>query len=164
MADTGGKPMPKKKSHPRLLRDATKSELANISRSLGRPTNLDNAHTIPTGVIACCALRFHLSIDEATTTPLVTFLDELKTARSRNKWIDQLEAYGYRVETVARDVVRPRNVPSRNAARDTKWTEWSDAGLEAAQIVGRWNTTNRDQVSVDAVRKAIQRQRSLRDK
>jgi len=156
--------MPKNKSHPRLLRDATKSELEHISRSLGRPTNLDNAHAIPTGVIACCALRFHLSIVEANTTPLVTFLDELKTARSRGKWIDRLEAYGYRVEAVARDVVRPRNVPSRNAARDTKWTEWADAGLKSSQIAGRWNTANRDYVSVDAVRKAIQRQRALRDK
>jgi len=125
---------------------------------------MDNAHTIPTGVIACCALRFHLSIEEASTTPLVTFLDELKTARSRNKWIDQLEAYGYRVEAVARDVVRPRNVPSRNAARDKQWTEWADAGLKSSQIVGRWNTAHCDYVSVDAVRKAIQRQRALRDK
>ena len=156
--------MPKKKSHPRLLRNATKSELANISRSLGRPTNLDNAHTIPTGVIACCALRFHLSIDEASTTPLVTFLDELKTARSRNKWIDRLESYGYRVEAVAKDIVCARNVPSRNAARDKQWAAWADAGLKSSQIVGRWNTANRDQVSVDAVRKAIQRQRALRDK
>ena len=156
--------MPKKKSHPRLLRDATKSELEHISRSLRRPTNLDNAHAIPTGVIACCALRFHLSIDEANATPLVTFLDELKTARSRNRWIDQLEASGYRVEASLRDVDRPRIFLHRNAARDKKWTAWADAGLKAAQIVGRWNTATGDFVSVDAVRKAIQRQRSLRDK
>ena len=156
--------MPKKKSHPRSLRNATKSELEHISRSLGRPTNLDNAHTIPTGVIACCSLRFHLTIDEANATPLVTFLDELKTARSRNKWIDQLEAYGYRVEASLRDVDRPRIFFSKNAARDKQWSAWADAGLKSSQIVGRWNTANRDQVSVDAVRKAIQRQRSLRDK
>ena len=156
--------MPNKKSHPRLLRDATKSELEHISRSLRRPTNLDNAHAIPTGVIACCALRFHLSIDEANATPLVTFLDELKTARSRGKWIDRLESYGYRVEAVAKDIVCARNVPSRNAARDQQWTTWADAGLKASQIVGRWNTAKGDYVSVDAVRKAIQRQRSLRDK
>lgn len=104
---TGGEIMPTKKSYPRLLRDATKSELANISRSLRRPTTMDNAHTIPTGVIACCSLLFHLTIDEANALPLATFLDELKTARSRNKWIDQLEALGYRVEESLRDVDRP---------------------------------------------------------
>jgi hypothetical protein len=105
-----------------------------------------------------------LSIDEANATPLATFLDELKTARSRNKWIDQLEASGYRVEASAKDIDRPRIFFSKNAVRDKKWTAWADAGLKATQIVARWNTATGDFVSVDAVRKAIQRQRSLRDK
>jgi len=125
---------------------------------------MDNAHTIPTGVIACCALRFHLSIEEASTTPLVTFLDELKTARSRNQWIDRLESYGYRVEAVAKDIDRQRIFFSKNVARDKQWAAWADAGLKSSQIVGRWNTAHCDYVSVDAVRKAIQRHRARQDK
>lgn len=123
---------------PKLLKDATPSEMAAIAYKLVRPFT---ETLIPCDLIAAVGMRFALSRDEALQTPFSDIKSLVSTAVNRERWGALLEHYGYRIDAPQKLI---------NGRDDTLTQEKIEA------IRGIWKETGLRQIPDRAtVRKAM---------